>query len=537
VTGTLPVGFRSALDLTPPSDTKQDAIGDDQDNAFGAVLSDLTKADRQSNGHSSKKAQASAQKEQALKAAADEASLETSLAGSLEEASQAEGASAKALALLDSLRKMTADKSLLSNSFDDQTDQTTDENIKEAMLSQTKGASSEAAALPTAKKLHSAPSKSDADLGPILKKLASESDETSAPAKTIKKVGGKALALEASDDAQTKTEEAHTSTAAMSSQVSDTAILAMQAALANSVSPSDTGRALKASGRSSTSDSDGNANEAKLSSMPLRGKDDTDLFKQTPIETRLKGPDLVDAKGTSGNAGSLSDSLANLTGKAGKSESEAEVDTSIQKPVKVTVADQETHLPPVDRLSPVQQVVNIISNAASSAASSSETIQTASISLPDDSTAKSTVLRVLNVTLQPESLGDVSVRMRLADGRLELDVEVGREETQKLIDADKKQLLDSLRSSGYAVDSVMIKTMTAHGSQLQGDTNGQSQAQSQSSNGQSFQSLGSGESQDGQQADDRASSQQRHRGGQSSASEQARSEQSRAAGSDSGVYV
>jgi hypothetical protein len=52
--------------------------------------------------------------------------------------------------------------------------------------------------------------------------------------------------------------------------------------------------------------------------------------------------------------------------------------------------------------------------------------------------------------------------MRLTGAKLELQVEAERSETVRLIGNDKELLSDKLRSAGYAIDNLVIRTADPH---------------------------------------------------------------------------
>jgi hypothetical protein len=65
---------------------------------------------------------------------------------------------------------------------------------------------------------------------------------------------------------------------------------------------------------------------------------------------------------------------------------------------------------------------------------------------------------ILRLRLEPEDLGGVTVKMRLAGARLDLQVEAEQPETARLIDKDRDLLAGKLQSAGYAVDALVINS-------------------------------------------------------------------------------
>lgn len=66
-------------------------------------------------------------------------------------------------------------------------------------------------------------------------------------------------------------------------------------------------------------------------------------------------------------------------------------------------------------------------------------------------------LRILEIQLQPESLGSVTVRMQLKDGGLELHLMASRAETVEMIKRDREALGALLKSAGYTADEASIR--------------------------------------------------------------------------------
>jgi chemotaxis protein MotD len=105
------------------------------------------------------------------------------------------------------------------------------------------------------------------------------------------------------------------------------------------------------------------------------------------------------------------------------------------------------------------------------------------------STAKSTsagMVKVLTIHLQPPELGTVAVRMSLNNDGLELQLEVGRAETARLLQRDRDRLSDVLRSAGYQVDGVAVRVVerdaiTATGQAANGMLDNSTQSQAGSS--------------------------------------------------------
>jgi chemotaxis protein MotD len=69
------------------------------------------------------------------------------------------------------------------------------------------------------------------------------------------------------------------------------------------------------------------------------------------------------------------------------------------------------------------------------------------------------VLKVLTIQLHPVELGAVTVRIALKNDTLELQIEAGRHDTARLVEADRDQLSGLLRSAGYSVETMTVRAV------------------------------------------------------------------------------
>jgi hypothetical protein len=74
-------------------------------------------------------------------------------------------------------------------------------------------------------------------------------------------------------------------------------------------------------------------------------------------------------------------------------------------------------------------------------------------------------VQTLRVQLEPENLGKVTVNLRLAGAKLEVQVEAEQPETAHLIGGDKELISARLQSSGYAIDTLTIRTVDSQAPQ------------------------------------------------------------------------
>ncbi|VTZ27321.1 hypothetical protein MPC1_5210003 [Methylocella tundrae] len=135
--------------------------------------------------------------------------------------------------------------------------------------------------------------------------------------------------------------------------------------------------------------------------------------------------------------------------------------------IKVAVLDRQSHFPPTAGFSPIHQIADRIAPEAASLVSSlgeaaepgasSGASPAAGVSDATQSKVLPTVMKSLNLQLEPETLGAVTIRMRLSGSRLEVQVEPARADTMRLISDDKDRLAEKLRSSAYTLDGVVVK--------------------------------------------------------------------------------
>lgn len=132
-------------------------------------------------------------------------------------------------------------------------------------------------------------------------------------------------------------------------------------------------------------------------------------------------------------------------------------DAGPDKPFTIAVIRQETHLPPVMRLSPLQQVAEPIRQAASELSASRAQ------EVPDLGTAKpggiAEPTKILHIQLSPVELGSIVVKLRISQGGMEVRLEASRAETAQLLAHDREALREIVRASGHALDQVSVETV------------------------------------------------------------------------------
>ncbi|MDB5596822.1 MAG: putative Chemotaxis motD protein [Hyphomicrobiales bacterium] len=138
---------------------------------------------------------------------------------------------------------------------------------------------------------------------------------------------------------------------------------------------------------------------------------------------------------------------AELRGELADRKGDDEVRTVVVSNVSTT-----THYPVV--ADPIRQIVSEVSREVT-ASTASNSAQPADVTPGQQST------KTLHVQLEPESLGSVTVRMRLSGARLSIQLDVARPETLAMITRQQDVLHRSLGSEHCHVDSLTIRAAVA----------------------------------------------------------------------------
>jgi chemotaxis protein MotD len=145
---------------------------------------------------------------------------------------------------------------------------------------------------------------------------------------------------------------------------------------------------------------------------------------------------------------------------------------ALPETTKVTVVQQETHLPPVSQFSATQQVANAVvselKGSPAPAASAAADLVGAQSNAPDQP------VKILTVNLEPPDLGNVTVRLRLVGTEVSVQLAAQRKDTSTMLDQQRDQIRDLMQSAGYVADVAPVQ----HGS-LDGFQAGSGQSQSQ----------------------------------------------------------
>ena len=149
---------------------------------------------------------------------------------------------------------------------------------------------------------------------------------------------------------------------------------------------------------------------------------------------------------------------------------------ALPETTKVTVVQQETHLPPAQFNAP-QQVANAVvaelKDTASPAAAAAPDLAASQTNAPDQP------LKLLTINLEPPALGNVTVRLRLVGTEVSINLAAERKDTSQMLDQQRDQIRDLMQSAGYVADVAPVQ----HGS-LDGFQSGSGQSQPQLSSQQ-----------------------------------------------------
>ena len=169
---------------------------------------------------------------------------------------------------------------------------------------------------------------------------------------------------------------------------------------------------------------------------------------------------------------------------------------ALPETTKVTVVQQETHLPPVPQFTATEQVAKAMVSEleGSSAPPSSAASNPASTqgNVPDQP------LKILTISLEPPALGNVTVRLRLVGAAVSVHLAADRRETSQMLDQQRDSIRELMQSAGFVADVAPVQHGALDGfqpgsSQSQPSFSGQPQPQGAADGS----NLSSGQSQDG----------------------------------------
>jgi chemotaxis protein MotD len=204
-------------------------------------------------------------------------------------------------------------------------------------------------------------------------------------------------------------------------------------------------------------------------------------------------------------------SLANGLDKAAMAGAPASPAATGSFEMKVTALSAVTHFAPAARLSPVQQISDALTSsmpslvaaqkgqpAAATASAGAPLFQAAANDLVQATQVSAPSIKTLNLQLQPENLGQVTVKLNLSDNGLTVQLDAVHRQTAELINQDKQAFAQKLVQSGYTVSSVEVTSTPQHSSQFSSQSSPH-QGQADAGGGQSGgEASGSGGSPNGE---------------------------------------
>jgi chemotaxis protein MotD len=192
-------------------------------------------------------------------------------------------------------------------------------------------------------------------------------------------------------------------------------------------------------------------------------------------------------------------SLSNTLDTAATAASLAAATTSGSVEIKVTALSAATHFAPVARLSPVQQISDALTasvpslsgmqntagaaSAANPGSNAGSSFQAAADGLSQATQSSGGAIKTLNLELQPETLGQVTIKLSMSDNGLAVQLEAAHQQTADMLDKDRQVLTQNLTQAGYTIASVEVSG-ASHASHLSNDTSPQ-QGQADANAGQS----------------------------------------------------
>lgn len=147
---------------------------------------------------------------------------------------------------------------------------------------------------------------------------------------------------------------------------------------------------------------------------------------------------------------------------------------ALPEATKVTVLQQETHLPPAQFNAPQQVASAVVAELKESPRASAVSDPAAS-----QTNAPDQPLKILTINLEPPALGNVTVRLRLVGTEVSVHLAAERKDTSQMLDQQRDSIRDLMQSAGYVADVAPVQ----HGS-LDGFQSGSGQSQSQLSSQQ-----------------------------------------------------
>lgn len=175
---------------------------------------------------------------------------------------------------------------------------------------------------------------------------------------------------------------------------------------------------------------------------------------------------------------------------------------ALPEATKITVVQQETHLPPVPQFSATQQVANAVVSELNGSPAPSAAPDLAS----PQGNSSDQPLRILTINLEPPALGNVTVRLRLVGTEVSVHLAAERKDTSQMLDQQRDSIRELMQSAGYVADVAPVQHGSLDGfqagsGQSQSSLSGQQQQSPQSQGAFNGSSTSSGQSEGGAKQD------------------------------------
>ncbi|VIO80417.1 flagellar hook-length control protein FliK [Bradyrhizobium ivorense] len=195
--------------------------------------------------------------------------------------------------------------------------------------------------------------------------------------------------------------------------------------------------------------------------------DVVDVGSRPPVDApRPAPPPQADGTPKAAPAVSGFETVAANVGRAAK----VSAREALPEAAKVTVVQQETHLPPLQQFTAPQQVANAVvaelEGAAQPAPAAAPDLASSQGNAPDQP------LKILTISLEPPDLGNVTVRLRLVGEAVSVHLAADRKDTSQMLDQQRDSIRELMQSAGYVADVAPVR----HGS-LDGFQAGSNQSQ------------------------------------------------------------
>ena len=151
---------------------------------------------------------------------------------------------------------------------------------------------------------------------------------------------------------------------------------------------------------------------------------------------------------------------------------------ALPEATKVSVVQQETHLPPVQQFTATAQVAKAmvaeLEGSSAPQSSSASNLVSAEGSVPDQP------LKILTISLEPPALGNVTVRLRLVGAAVSVHLAADRRDTSQMLDQQRDSIRELMQSAGFVADVAPVQHGALDGFQpgsSQSSLSGQQQPQ------------------------------------------------------------